>query len=222
MKLDHMSAIPIINVEVVSDVVCPWCYIGKRRLQKAVDATGSRFDFNVTYLPFELNNQLPDEGVDYKAYLSEKFGGEEQFDLQTSRVSEIARQEGLIFDHAIQKVSPNTLRLHALIQAAPDQATQSQVVEGFFKAFFTDGTDLSREANIIAVALAAGMDEVTIEKTLHDREMLKRVRQQEHDIYAMGIHSVPFYIINREFGISGAQTTENFIRAFEEAMRTKA
>lgn len=217
-----MSSKSLIEIEVVSDVVCPWCYIGKRRLQKAVAAAGDRFDFNITYLPFELNAQLPEEGIGYKAYLSEKFGGEEQFELQTSRVSEVARQEGLIFDHERQEISPNTLRLHALIQAASDQAIQSRIVEGFFKAFFTDGVDLADKANIVSVALAAGMDNSTIEKTLSDREMIRRIRQQERDIYAMGIHSVPFYIINREFGISGAQTAENFIKVFSQATQEKA
>ncbi|HLT71960.1 MAG TPA: DsbA family oxidoreductase [Cyclobacteriaceae bacterium] len=217
-----MSSKSLIEIEVVSDVVCPWCYIGKRRLQKAVATASDRFDFNITYLPFELNAQLPEEGVGYKAYLSEKFGGEEQFELQTSRVSEVARQEGLIFDHERQEISPNTLRLHALIQAASDQAIQSRIVEGFFKAFFTDGVDLADKANIVSVALAAGMDNSTIEKTLSDREMIRRIRQQERDIYAMGIHSVPFYIINREFGISGAQTAENFIKVFSQATQEKA
>src|SRR5690606_673430 len=217
-----MSSKSLIEIEVVSDVVCPWCYIGKRRLQKAVATASDRFDFNITYLPFELNAQLPEEGVGYKAYLSEKFGGEEQFELQTSRVSEVARQEGLIFDHERQEISPNTLRLHALIQAASDPAIQSRIVEGFFKAFFTDGVDLADKANIVSVALAAGMDNSTIEKTLSDREMMRRIRQQERDIYAMGIHSVPFYIINREFGISGAQTAENFIKVFSQATQAKA
>ena len=217
-----MSSKSLIEIEVVSDVVCPWCYIGKRRLQKAVATASDRFDFNITYLPFELNAQLPEEGVGYKAYLSEKFGGEEQFELQTSRVSEVARQEGLIFDHERQEISPNTLRLHALIQAASDPAIQSRIVEGFFKAFFTDGVDLADKANIVSVALAAGMDNSTIEKTLSDREMIRRIRQQERDIYAMGIHSVPFYIINREFGISGAQTAENFIKVFSQATQEKA
>lgn len=217
-----MSSKSLIEIEVVSDVVCPWCYIGKRRLQKAVAAAGDRFDFNITYLPFELNAQLPEEGVGYKEYLSEKFGGEEQFELQTSRVSEVARQEGLIFDHERQKISPNTLRLHALIQAASDPAIQSRIVEGFFKAFFTDGVDLADKSNIVSIALAAGIDNSTIEKTLSDQEMIGRIRQQERDIYAMGIHSVPFYIINREFGISGAQTAENFIKAFSQATQAKA
>lgn len=216
-----MTVKPLIRIEIVSDVVCPWCYIGKKRLEKAMAATRDRFDFSTAYLPFELNSQLPSEGVGYREYLAEKFGGDEQFELLTSRVSAVARQEGITMDHARQKISPNTSRLHVLIQAAPDETVQSRLVEGFFEAFFTHGTDLSDETNIAAVALEAGMDKAAIEKALRDPARVERIRQQEREIYAMGIHSVPFYIINREFGLNGAQPAESFIKAFGEAAGTQ-
>lgn len=217
-----MKSKPVLEIEVVSDVVCPWCYIGKKRLETAVAATRDQYEFRISYLPFELNPAIPLEGVGYREYLTEKFGGEEQFDLLTSRVSAVALQEGLIIDHARQKVSPNTGRLHAIIQSADDMAVQSRVVEGFFKAFFTDGIDLSRDENVIAVAQQAGMDPATTAKALADKSLVDAMRVQERGVYAMGIHSVPFYIINREFGITGAQPVDRFTEVFNEVSKAKA
>ena len=105
---------PVVSIEVVSDVVCPWCYIGKRRLEKAVAQLSDTFDFDITYSPFQLNPHMPMEGADQKAYLTKKFGGAERYSQITQHVTEVASGEGLDFNFEKQKVSPNTLMRIAL------------------------------------------------------------------------------------------------------------
>src|SRR5687768_3200057 len=103
-----------IRIGVVSDVVCPWCYIGKRRLEKAIQNLSDRFDFEVEYFPFELNPQIPASGLDQKDYLIKKFGGEDRYRQLTDHVSKVAAVDGLRFDYNAQKISPNTRNAHRL------------------------------------------------------------------------------------------------------------
>jgi Predicted dithiol-disulfide isomerase involved in polyketide biosynthesis len=107
---------PKIKIEVVSDVVCPWCYIGKRRLEKAMDQLKDQMDFDVEFLPFELNPDMPKEGKDQKDYLVKKFGSEEKYQQITNHVVNVASQEGLKFDFQKQHVSPNTRDAHRIMR----------------------------------------------------------------------------------------------------------
>src|SRR5688500_1385875 len=138
---------PKIKVDVISDVVCPWCYIGKRRLEKAMDKLSDAYDFEVEYHPFELNPQMPVSGLNHKEYLVEKFGGEDRYEQLTGRVTQVAAVEGLLFDFEKQKTSPNTRKAHALIQLAREEGKQLVVMEAFFKAYFSDGIDLTLDKN---------------------------------------------------------------------------
>lgn len=203
-----------IKIDVVSDVVCPWCYIGKRRLEKAVDALRDTIDFEITYHPFELNPQLDAKGVNQKEYLSDKFGGEEQYEKITNKTTQVAAAEGLTFHFEKQKVSPNTRKAHALLQVAQAEGVQLPLMETFFKAYFTDGIDLTNPDNLIDLAVSAGMSKEKATQTLTDDNSLLQVSLAEQELYKLGISSVPFYIINNKYGISGAQATETFIEAF--------
>src|SRR4051794_20418449 len=107
---------PTIKIDIVSDVVCPWCYIGKRRLEKAIDQLSAEFNFEVEYHPFELNPQMPLEGKDQKDYLSNKFGGEERYEQITEHVTQVAGDENLEFNFSKQHISPNTRMVHSIIQ----------------------------------------------------------------------------------------------------------
>lgn len=206
-----------IKIDVVSDVVCPWCYIGKRRLEKALEELNETFEFDVDYHPFELNAAIPLSGVNSKTYLSEKFGSEEHYEQITGRVTAVAQTEGLIFDFNKQLVSPNTRKAHSLIKAAKESGVQTQVVEALFKAYFTDGVDLSNDENLIQLAVAAGLSKQLAEDTLKDEEATLQIALEEQEMHKLGITGVPFYIINRKYGISGAQPTDTFIRALRDA-----
>jgi len=207
---------PKIKVDIVSDVVCPWCYIGKRRLEKAVDVLKDKYEFELVYHPFELNPDMPAEGVDQKSYLSKKFGGDDRYHQLTSHVAHVASEEGLHFNFANQKISPNTREAHRIIQFAKQEGIQPAVKEAFMKAYFEDGIDLSKKDNLITVAVQAGLSKEKTEALLSTDEGLLEVALAEKELQKLGITGVPFYIIDNKYGISGAQPSASFVQAFED------
>jgi predicted DsbA family dithiol-disulfide isomerase len=207
---------PTIKIGVVSDVVCPWCYIGKRRLEKAMHKLSDRFNFEVEYFPFELNPQMPASGLDQKTYLSNKFGGEERYQQITAQTTSVAAQEGLTFNFAIQKISPNTRNAHRLIQLGREHNKQLGLVESLFNAYFTEGIDLSKNENLVNIAVQNGLNKEEVELFLKSDTGTTEIEMTEHQLQQSGITGVPFYIINNTYGISGAQSSESFLKAFEE------
>ncbi|MBL0741299.1 DsbA family oxidoreductase [Chryseolinea lacunae] len=207
---------PVIRVDIVSDVVCPWCYIGKRRIEKAMAEVASEYDFDVHYLPFELNPGMPAEGANQKEYLANKFGSESKYHQITQHVTGVAKEDGLAFDFSRQTVSPNTRKAHSLIQAAANEGKQLAMTEAFFKAYFTEGVDLSKSENLVAVAVGAGMSKETAEAVLADTTALEKIEVTEKEMSKLGISGVPFYIINNRYGVSGAQPSDAFVQAFAE------
>ena len=207
---------PLIKVDVVSDVVCPWCYIGKKRLEKAIDQLSSEYDFEIEYHPFELNPHTPSEGLNQKEYLTEKFGGIEQYDLITSRTNRVALQEGLTFNFDKQLISPNTRKAHALIQLAKEHNKQLEITEAFFQAYFTDGIDLSNDDNLVSIAVAVGLDKAIAQAAISNKNLLDKITEREKELQGLGIRGVPFYIIDNQYGISGAQASETFVKALKE------
>jgi predicted DsbA family dithiol-disulfide isomerase len=205
-----------IRVDVVSDVVCPWCYIGRARLEKAMTALKDRFEFEVAYHPFELNPGMPQEGVNQKEYLSDKFGGEARYDQLTAQVTQVAATEGITFDYEKQLVSPNTRAAHRMAQLAGEEGVQQPVIEALFKAYFTDGVDLSKKENLVKVGANAGLDAAKIEKLLASDDKTAEVIASEKQMQQLGITGVPFYIINNKYGVSGAQQPQAFIDAFTQ------
>jgi predicted DsbA family dithiol-disulfide isomerase len=207
---------PAIKIAVVSDVVCPWCYIGKHRLEKAIEAVGNDYEFEIAYYPFELNPDMPAEGRNNKEYLVKKFGGEADYQRLTGHVTRVAESEGIQFNYDRQATSPNTRTAHRLIMLAKDAGKQIQLVEAFFKAYFTDGVDLSKNENLVQLAANVGMDRQKVELFLQGNAGSTEVAFAEQELQRLGIHGVPFYIINDKYGISGAQSPENFIKVFHD------
>jgi predicted DsbA family dithiol-disulfide isomerase len=207
---------PVIHVDVVSDVVCPWCYIGKRRLDKAMSSLKDKFDFEVVYHPFELNPAMPPEGKDHKKYLSEKFGGIERYDQLTGHVTAVASSEGIEFNYDKQPTSPNTRNAHRVIRYAEEHGNQQAVVENLFKAYFTDGVDLTKNKNLVDIASEAGLDKKKVEEILNSDDNLAEIIHAEKEMQNLGITGVPFYIINKKYGVSGAQASKSFEDAFTQ------
>lgn len=205
-----------IQIDVVSDITCPWCYIGKRRLEKAIKALGSPVSFVLQYHPFELNPGLPVTGANQLEYLTAKFGGNDHYENITNRVTQIAATEGLQFNFEKQSVTPNTRRIHAVIGYAREQGKQLEAVEVFFKAYFTDGVDLSKEENIIATGMAAGLGEHEVANVIKDDSRLYGIANAEKEVQRLGIQAVPYFIVNGKYGISGAQSADVFIKTLNE------
>jgi predicted DsbA family dithiol-disulfide isomerase len=207
---------PRIRIDIVSDVVCPWCYIGKKRLEKAMETLSGDFDFDVSYIPFELNPGVPQSGLDQKTYLTEKFGGRERYEELVKRVTEVAAMEGIQFDYSAQQVMPNTRKSHALIAHAATKGLHVAMTEILFNAYFTSGIDLSKEENLLMAAQEAGLDEAETRNFLKDNDQLNSIAEREEEMSKLGITGVPFFIINSKYGISGAQYPETFETALRD------
>ncbi len=204
---------PVIKIDVVSDVICPWCYIGKRRLEKAIDQLKNDFDFEVDYHPFELNPDTPKEGRNHKEYLSKKFGGEDQYHQMTNRVVAIAATEGLNFDFNKQTISPNTLDAHRLIAYARREGKQHQMKEALMNAYFEKGVDLTQTQNLVEVAGRLGMNSAAVESFLNSdefdgRSQTRRVAQSK----AWHFRSRHFISSTISTASPGAQPTRRICR----------
>jgi predicted DsbA family dithiol-disulfide isomerase len=205
-----------IKVDIISDVVCPWCYIGKRRLEKAIYQLKDNYEFELHYKAFELNPHVPAEGFDQKTYLIKKFGSEARYHELTEHVTKVAATEGLKFDYSKQQTSPNTLNLHRIIWLAEKEGKQLQTVEAFFHAYFEKGIDLSKSENIIEVAAEAGLEKSKVQELLKNNEGTSEIQQQQIHNREIGVNGVPFYIINDKYAVSGAQPSSLFVKAFKE------
>jgi predicted DsbA family dithiol-disulfide isomerase len=205
-----------IKVDVVSDVVCPWCYIGKKRLEKAIKELGDSFEVELQFLPFELNPDMPKEGRNQREYLTTKFGGAARYDQITNHVAGIAREEGLQFDFHKQVVSPNTFDAHRLIWFAQKEGVQPEVKEALMSAYFEEGVDLSKQENLVETVVKAGLDRSKVTEFLNSDQGIEEVRAMEQLNYQRKISGVPFFIINNQYGISGAQPAEVFVQAFTQ------
>src|ERR1041385_4252126 len=184
---------PVIKIDVVSDVVCPWCYIGKRRLEKAIDQLKSDFDFEVEYHPFELNPNMPTEGRSQKEYLVAKFGGEERYNKITNHTEKTAAEEGLKFDFSKQKTSPNTFNSHRLIAFAKTKGKQAEVKEALMSAYFEKGIDLTKTESLISIAVECGLDANETNSFLNSDVLRADVKLEEQLNHQRGISGVPFY-----------------------------
>jgi len=207
---------PKIKIDIASDVVCPWCYIGKRRIEKAMTQLSDQFEFEVSYLPFELNPQTPKEGFNQKDYLTKKFGSEEKYNQITSHVASVAAEEGLKFDFSKQKVSPNTRDAHRILLFAKQEGKQLAAKEAFMKAYFEDGVDLTKKENLLAISEQVGLNPQRIAALLDSEEGLAEVIMSEQANHQRGISGVPYYIVNNQYGISGAQSSEVFVQALTQ------
>ena len=206
-----------LKIGVVSDVVCPWCYIGKRRLEKAMELTSDRFIFEVEYFPFELNPHMPEQGADYHEYHCRKFGSEEKFRELNDHVGLVASRENLDFKPDLQKTHPNTRNAHRIILMAREEDKQPAVVEALFRGYFTEGLDLTQIENLVNIAAQAGLDGDKVEDLLNSNTGKLEIEMAEKELKDLGITSVPLFIVDDKFAVSGAQSVESFTRAFEDA-----
>ena len=204
---------PKIKIDVVSDVVCPWCYIGKRRLEKAIDQLAGQVDVELEFHPFELNPDMPMEGRNQKEHLIKKFGGPDRYQQITSNVAKVAAEEGLKFNFDKQEISPNTRNAHRIIRYAKSEDKQALMKEAFLKAYFEEGTDLSKNENLLAIASKVGLDALKVSSLLNSDEGLVEIEMEERTYAQRGITGVPYFIINNKYGVSGAQPTDVFKQA---------
>ncbi|MBT7427389.1 MAG: DsbA family oxidoreductase [Betaproteobacteria bacterium] len=213
----------MISIDIFSDVVCPWCFIGKRNLEAAISVLakkGERYqDIQTNWRSFQLNPQLPTQGIARSEYTSKKFGGEERAKIFYERIKESGQSVGLAFDFEKIKVQPNSARMHALVYAAEEIRKDHELVERLFKTFFIDGVDLSKRENMFSVAQSAGLGKEIIDKVLDEDYLSDKVHEDMQQAAHIGIQGVPFFVINQTIGLSGAQPPESIVSAVEQALR---
>ena len=213
------------NIDIISDVVCPWCYIGKRQIEAALALYAQQNPGaekpHLNWRPFQLNPQLPAEGMSRQDYVVQKFGAARAKDIY-ARVAAVGAEHGIPF--AFDKIArqPNTVAAHSLIALAgaagpQTDELQSRVKEAFLRAYFLDGIDLTRTENLVAIAAAAGLDRAKVERCLADPKSRQAVEQEDQRARAIGVEGVPFFIFNGKLAVSGAQGPAALLDAMRQA-----
>jgi len=210
-------------IDIISDVVCPWCFVGKRRVEAALRLYRERggAEPKLTWHPFQLNPDMPPEGVDRDEYVRRKFGPERAGQVY-GRITAVGREVGIAFDFAKVTRQPNTLAAHSLIALAIDAGKQDAVVEAFFRAFFLEGRDLTSAETLAGIAVGAGLDEGDVKAFLGSADARAHIEAEDKQAREIGVEGVPFFIFNRRLAVSGAQAPEVLLEAMLEAEKEPA
>ncbi len=204
-----------LSVDVISDVICPWCYIGKRRLEKAIFAYGQ--PVKVNWHPFQLNPTMPKEGIGRREYRIGKFGSWERSMELDANIVTVGKQEGIQFDFDRMERTPNTLDAHRLIWLSHKHGIQDAVVEALFQAYFVKGRDISNPKTLIDVVAEAGLDRGMAAAVLNGNAGMGALKEARELSGRYRVESVPFFIINSKITLSGAQMPDVFVAAFDQA-----
>jgi predicted DsbA family dithiol-disulfide isomerase len=204
------------TLDIVSDAICPWCWIGKRHLEAALaELAEDGIGFAIRWRPFQLNPDMPAEGVERAAYRAQKFGSEARGRELDANVAEAGRAAGLTFRHDRMLRTPNTIAAHRVIRMAEDAGAQDAVVEALFQAYFHDGKDIGDAATLDAVAAAAGLPGVAA--MLAGDEHRAEVVAEDMAARRGGLSGVPSFLMDRHLLFSGAMPGPRMAAAFRQA-----
>lgn len=204
-------------IDIVSDTICPWCFIGKRRLERAIAEQPPQEELQIGWRPFQLNPDIPPGGMDRKQYLEWKFGGSEGAKQVYDAITAAGQTVGIAFDFGKIPQTPNTINSHRLIRRAAEAGQQDAMVEALFRAYFLEGGDIEGTESLVAIAAEAGMNDPDLPAWLESDAEAETVRAEDAMARQIGIQGVPFFIIDRKYAISGAQEPAVFHKAFEMA-----
>jgi predicted DsbA family dithiol-disulfide isomerase len=209
-----------LTIDVLSDVVCPWCLIGKRRLEQALQTYAQRYPDRpaplVRWHPFQLNPDMPESGMSRADYVQQKFG--DRASTVYDRVKAVGRTLDIAF--AIDTIArqPNTAAAHSLIGLAEVGAQQQRLVEALFCAYFLQGVDLTQRSELERLALEAGLSGDEVRACLDSEDARAQVRASDVRARQMGVQGVPFFIFNNQVGVSGAHEPETLLQAMEQSL----
>ncbi|AZO14798.1 MULTISPECIES: DsbA family protein [unclassified Mesorhizobium] len=218
-----MSAENSITVDVVSDVVCPWCFIGQKRLDKAI-AAASDVDVRVSWRPFQLDPTIPPGGMDRRQYMLGKFGSEERIQQIHARIEPLGEAEGIHFAFGAIKVAANTLDAHRVIRwaGAAGEDVQNRLVRRLFQLNFEEGANIGDNAVLVKAAGEAGMDASVVETLLPTDADVEAVRNEIATASRMGITGVPCFLLEGKYAVMGAQDADTLADAIRQVARAKA
>lgn len=204
-----------ITVDIVSDVACPWCYVGKKRFEAALEKWEGT-PIEVTWHPYQLDPTLPKEGIGRDDYLTNKFGSIESTRQMTDRLVAVGKEAGIDFNFGEKWMAFNTLHLHQLLHVAGQEGFKAELKERFLKAYFVDLTPLNDSAVLYDILSDFGWDSTKVDAIIRDESIASLVRAEIAHYQQMGVSGVPFFVINNQYGISGAQSTETFLEALNQ------
>ena len=207
-----------LNVDIISDTICPWCFVGKRRFERAL-AGRPDIHVDVRWRTFQLNPDMPAEGVDRSEYVALKFGGEEQARAVYENIRGAGKLEGIPFDFAAIPRTPNTIDSHRLIRWAASAGVQDDVVERLFARYFTQGADIGDREELVEVARYAGMDADLVADLFERGEDVDLVRKEDEAARVMGVNAVPCFVFAKKYVVFGAQEPDAFTELFDHMAR---
>jgi predicted DsbA family dithiol-disulfide isomerase len=202
------------KIDVYSDTICPWCFIGKRRLERAL-AERPQPEFTLTWRPFQLNPEMPAAGMDRRRYLELKFGGPAGAREVYEQVRQAGQSEGIDFAFDAIERTPNTLNSHRLVRYAGAAGKQDQVVQVLFDSYFLEARDLGDRQVLVAAAETAGLDPAEARAYLESDQDAEAVLAEDAQARRIGIQGVPTYILNDKYVLSGAHPPEVLFHMFE-------
>jgi predicted DsbA family dithiol-disulfide isomerase len=214
---DRIAAQASLQVEVIADFVCPFCFIGQRRFREALKAVQGPTD--VTWYPFQLNPEIPPEGLPFDVYLTRRFGSPANIEPVLKHLVTEGRSVGIDFRFDALRHVPNTLAVHQLMYLAETMnIDQSPLAESLFSAFFEQGRNIGERGELIEIAAAHGIDAMALTEAIENDETKQFVLKREAQVRSSGIAGVPGFLLNRRLLVVGAQSTDTFVNAFDQAM----
>lgn len=202
-----------LQIEVYSDVICPWCYVGRRRLERALQQLDGGLKAEIHWRPFQLNPTMPQQGMDRRVYLETKFGSLRVFEEMEQHLLEAGKTEQIPFAFGKIVRTPNTFQAHRLIWYAGQQGHQDAIVNELFKGYFEEGFDIGSASVLTELADRAGLKAAAF---LESDDGCAEVKAEEVVGHKLGIRAVPYFVLDNAYGISGAQPVEVFVAAIEK------
>ncbi|MFL2682442.1 MAG: DsbA family oxidoreductase [Alphaproteobacteria bacterium] len=211
----------MIKIDIVSDTVCPWCYIGKKRLDKAIeDYKGQEFEIN--WHAFQLNPNMPIEGINRELYLSTKFGGKERADSIYEQIKQAGSSSNISFNFNEMFIMPNSFYSHMLIELSKEQNLQNEIAESLFDAFFIKGKNIGNLSELTNIAISNNIKDFNEDLFKNRKDLRNIIQTSDENSRSKGVSGVPFFIINNNYAISGAQESEVFKKIFETCLLENA
>lgn len=205
-----------IRVDIISDVVCPWCYLGKARLEKAIAQAGDKFEIGMHWYPYQLNPEMPLSGMPFKEFLNQKFGEGEKVPKMIAHLTQLGKEAGIEYNFDQITHIPNTLEAHRLLFLAAGKPEQHMLSTHLFEAYFTRGEEIGTTDDLAKMALDLDVPAKVIGEFTNSDRGKEEILTLEKDYRESGINAVPTYIFNQQFIVQGAQTTEVFLQIFDK------
>ncbi|MFP6780007.1 MAG: DsbA family oxidoreductase [Alphaproteobacteria bacterium] len=211
----------MIKIDIISDTVCPWCYIGKKRLDKAIEDYKEQ-EFEINWYPFQLNPTMPMEGISRELYLSTKFGGKERAESVYEQIKNAGLSSNISFNFSKISIMPNSFYSHMLIELSKEYNLQNKICESLFEAFFIEGKNIGNLSELTNIAISHNMKNFNEDLFINRKDLKNIVRTSDENSRSKGVTGVPFFIINNNYAISGAQESEVFKKIFETCLLENA